>query len=98
MTAREKIPQPNLALPKQAWFWIMPNLAVGLFVLARGILLWVLQRHELEQQHNILLRDMQWAEQTLRLRRQVNQETFALLANDLAAGTLDADGFQIRAS
>ena len=98
MAAHEKIPQPNLVLPKQAWFWIMPNLAVGLFVLAMGILLWVLQRHELEQQHNILLRDMQWAEQTLRLHMQVNQETFALLANDLAAGTLDADGFQIRAS
>ena len=93
MTAREKIPQS-----RQTWFWIMPNLAVGLFVLAMGILLWVLQRHELEQQHNTLLRDMQWAEQTLRLHMQVNQETFTLLANDLAAGTLDADSFQIRAS
>ena len=62
MTTHEKISRPSPALPKQAWFWIMPNLAVGLFVLAMGTLLWVLQRHELEQQHNILLRDMQWAE------------------------------------
>lgn len=96
MTTREKIPTPILS--RQAWFWIMPNLAVGLFVLAMGVLLWVLQRHELEQQRNILLRDMQWAEQTLRLHMQVNQETLTLLASDLAAGLLDRDGFQIRAS
>ena len=98
MTARKKIPTPNQALPRQAWFWIMPNLAVGLFVLAMGILLWVLQRHELEQRHNTLVRDIQWAEQTLRLHMQVNQETLSLLASDLAAGSLDADSFQIRAS
>jgi len=98
MANPENHPQPVPALFKQTWFWIMPNLAVGLFVIAMAALLWVLQRHELEQQQNILLRDMQWAEQTIRLHMQVNQETLAGLAHDLAAKTLDADNFQIRAA
>lgn len=83
---------------KQAWFWIMPNVAVGLFVLAMAALLWILHNHETEQQRHMLRRDMQWAEQTIQLHLQVNQETLLLLANDLALGTLDAASFQIRAS
>ena len=98
MTSPANQPQPVPALFKQTWFWIMPNVAVGLFVIAMAALLWALQRHELEQQQNILLRDMQWAEQTIRLHMQVNQETLAGLAHDLAAKTLDADNFQIRAA
>ena len=98
MTSPANQPQPVPALFKQTWFWIMPNVAVGLFVIAMAALLWALQRHELEQQQNILLRDMQWAEQTIRLHMQVNQETLSGLAHDLAAKTLDADNFQIRAA
>ena len=98
MTSPANSPQPVPALFKQTWFWIMPNLAVGLFVVAMAALLWALQRHDVEQQQNILLRDMQWAEQTIRLHMQVNQETLAGLANDLAQQTLDADSFQMRAA
>lgn len=76
----------------------MPNVAVGLFVLAMAALLWILHNHETEQQHHMLRRDMQWAEQTIQLHLQVNQETLLLLANDLALGTLDAASFQIRTS
>lgn len=89
---------PIPALFNQTWFWIMPNLAIGLFIIAMVALLLVLQRHELEQQQNILRRDMLWAEQTIRLHLQVNQEMLAGLANDLAQQTLDADNFQIRAA
>lgn len=98
MTSPANHPQAAPALFKQTWFWIMPNVAVGLFVIAMVALLWALQRHELEQQQNILLRDMQWAEQTIHLHMQVNQETLAGLAHDLAVRTLDADSFQIRAA
>ena len=98
MTSPAQQPQSVPALFKQTWFWIMPNVAVGLFVIAMAALLWTIQRHELEQQQNILLRDMQWAEQTIRLHMQVNQETLVGLAHDLAARTLSADNFQMRAA
>jgi hypothetical protein len=41
---------------------------------------------------------VQWAEQTMRLHMQGTEEFLGQLARELAAGTLDADGFQVRAN
>ncbi|HSD60450.1 MAG TPA: cache domain-containing protein, partial [Burkholderiales bacterium] len=76
----------------------MPNLAVLLFILAMVTLLWVLHRHEVDQQRNALMRDAQWAEQTIHLHLHGNQELLQQLARDLAQGTMDADQFLVRAS
>lgn len=83
---------------KGGWLWAMPGISVGLFILAMVALLWVLQRHEAEEQRNRLIRDTQWADQTIRLHLQGNQDFLLQLAKDLSTGNLDADGFQIRAS
>ena len=78
--------------------WLLPNIAVISFILAMGALLYVLHRQEVEQQRAALLRDIQWAEQTIRLHLQANQETLTQFANEMAQGTLDADAFLLRAS
>lgn len=78
--------------------WLLPNAAVISFILAMGALLYVLHRQETEQQRAALVRDIQWAEQTIRLHLQANQEVLTQFANEMAQGTLDADAFLLRAS
>ena len=62
------------------WYWSAPYIAVLIFALAMLVLVWVLQRQEGETQRNALARDVQWAEQTMRLHMQGTEEnvTFAL--------------------
>lgn len=78
--------------------WLLPNIAVICFIVAMGALLHVLHRQELEQQRAALVRDIQWAEQTIRLHLQANQEVLTQFANEMAQGTLDPDAFLLRAS
>ena len=42
-------------------------MAVVVFALTMLVLVWVLQRQEAEVQRNAIARDVQWAEQTMRL-------------------------------
>ncbi len=78
--------------------WLLPNVAVVSFILAMGALVYVLHRQETEQQRAALVRDIQWAEQTIRLHLQANQEVLTQFANEMAQGTLDPDSFLLRAS
>lgn len=80
------------------WLWNLPYVAIGIFAVAMLTLVWVLQKRELDLQRNALARDMQWAEQTMRLHLRGNQEFLGQLARELAEGTLDRDSFQIRAT
>jgi len=86
------------ATSPEAWVWVLPNLVLGLFVVALFALLVVLARHETETRRSALARDVQWAEQTIHTRLAANQEFLQLLAQQLAAGTLDREGFQAGAS
>ena len=80
------------------WYWSAPYIAVLIFALAMLVLVWVLQRQEGETQRNALARDVQWAEQTMRLHMQGTEDFLGQLARERAAGTLDADTFQVRAN
>lgn len=80
------------------WYWTAPYLAVGVFALTMLALVWLLQTRDAETQHNAVARDVQWAEQTMRLHMQGTEEFLSQLARDLATKTLDADGFQVRAN
>ncbi|QID18596.1 PAS domain S-box protein [Nitrogeniibacter mangrovi] len=79
-------------------YWTTPYVAVVVFALTMLLLVWVLQRQEAEVQHNAIARDVQWAEQTMRLHMQATEEFLTQMARDLAAGALDLDGFQVRAN
>ena len=95
-SAPARFAEPRAARPD--WYWSAPYIAVLIFALAMLVLVWVLQRQEGETQRNALARDVQWAEQTMRLHMQGTEDFLGQLARELAAGTLDADAFQVRAN
>jgi PAS domain S-box-containing protein len=81
----------------QGWQWMMPNIAVGVFILAMIALVWTLQKREFDQQMATLARDVQWAEQTLRLNLQSDQEFLQELAREAADEQIGGARFQARA-
>lgn len=93
---------PDSSLPGQSlfsrWYWTAPYAAVTVFALAMLALVWLLQAREIDGQRNAVARDVQWAEQTMRLHMQGTEEFFGQLARDLAANTLQRDNFQLRAN
>ena len=89
---------PPAAPSRRNWYWTVPYIAVLVFALAMLVLVWILQRQAADTQRNALARDVQWAEQTMRLHMQGTEEFLAQLAREKAAGTLDGDGFQVRAN
>jgi PAS domain S-box-containing protein len=80
------------------WYGAAPYLAVVTFALVMLALVWVLQSQESQNQQNAVARDLQWAEQTIRLHTQGTEEFLSQTARDIAAGSLDQDGFQVRAN
>jgi PAS domain-containing protein len=80
------------------WYWSAPYFAVLVFSLVMLVLVWILQRQESETQRNALGRDVQWAEQTMRLHMQGTQDYLAQLAREMAEGKLDRGAFQVRAT
>ena len=77
---------------------MMPNIAVGAFILAMVALAWMLQTREFDQQMATLARDVQWAEQTLRLHMQSDQEFLQELAREASDGQISGGKFQARAT
>ncbi|OHC63996.1 MAG: PAS domain-containing sensor histidine kinase [Rhodocyclales bacterium GWA2_65_19] len=84
--------------PRGGWVWVLPNLVLGLFVVAMFALLIVLQRFEQTTQRNALAQDIQWAEQTIRTHLTNNQEFLQQLAKGLGDGGLDRESFQAQAN
>ena len=83
--------------PRDGWVWVLPNVVLGLFVVAMFALLIVLQRYEQATQRNALAQDIQWAEQTIRTHLTTNQEFLQQLARGLADGRLEREAFQAQA-
>lgn len=83
--------------PANGWVWVMPNLVLGLFVLALFALLLLLKWQERATQRHALAQDIQWAEQTMRAHLSANQEFLQQLARGLADGTLERRAFQAQA-
>jgi len=77
---------------------MMPNVAVAVFILAMIALVWLLQKREFDQQMAALRRDVQWAEQTLRLHMQSDREFLEEIARDAADGGVSNPSFQARAA
>jgi PAS domain S-box-containing protein len=82
----------------RGWQWIMPNIAVGTFILAMIALVLTLQKRDFDQQMATLARDVQWAEQTLRLNMQSDQEFLQEMAREAAEGQIGGAKFQARAN
>lgn len=80
----------------QRWYWTTPYLAIAVLVVTALATVWMLQQRESEALHGMIVRDVQWAEKTIRLHKQ-SAETFLLqLSSDLASGVLEEDSFDER--
>lgn len=80
------------------WVLSVPYVAIGIFALAMLALVWGLQKRETDLQNDALGRDVQWAEQTMRLHMQGTQDYLAQMAREMAEGKLDRGAFQVRAT
>ena len=80
------------------WVLSVPYLAIGVFALAMLVLVWGLQKRETDLQNDALGRDVQWAEQTMRLHMQGTQDYLSQMAREMAEGKLDRGAFQVRAT
>lgn len=78
--------------------WLVPYLAVALFALTMLVLVGVIERRDVVERRGMVERDMQWADQTLHLHLQANQEFLVQLGRNLAGSGLDYEDFQIRAA
>jgi PAS domain S-box-containing protein len=84
--------------PSRSWQLMMPSIAVGAFILAMIALVWLLQKREYDQQMTALVRDVQWAEQTLRVHMQSDQEFLQALTREVSDGQVASGAFQARAA
>ena len=91
-------PIPTAPPPHLRWYWTAPYVAVVVFALSMLVLVWMLQAREIANERASVARDVQWAEQTMRIHMQGTEEFFGQLARDLAADALDPDTFQLRAN
>src|SRR5690554_4666300 len=90
------IPPNSGSTSSQRWYWTAPYVAIALLVITASAIVWSLQQREADALRGMVVRDVQWAEKTIRLHKQ-SAETFLLqLANDLATGALDGESFDQR--
>lgn len=80
----------------QPWYWTAPRIAVGLFVLALGALLWLLHRQDIDEQRTALISDTLWVEQNLRFHLARSQEQLQQLGQDYFSGELTGNRFEHR--
>lgn len=88
----------DAAIRPRNWVWSIPYVAIGIFALAMLALVWVLQKRETDLQNDALGRDVQWAEQTMRLHMQGTQDYLAQMAREMAEDKLDRSAFLVRAT
>ena len=90
------IPPSSGSSSSQRWYWTAPYVAIALLVVTASAIVWSLQQREAEALRGMVVRDVQWAEKTIRLHKQ-SAETFLLqLANDVATGAIDGETFDQR--
>ncbi|MBA4742706.1 MAG: PAS domain S-box protein [Azoarcus sp.] len=79
-----------------SWYWTAPYVAIAVLVVTALAIVWMLQQRETEAQRDMIVRDVQWAEKTIRLHKQGAENFLQQVVSDLVAGTLDAVSFDQR--
>ena len=76
------------------WLWLLPRLALLLFVASVATQLWLRERADGEQDRATLINDALWLEQNLRFNLRHNEERLAGIGPEQAA---DAGAFEAHA-
>lgn len=69
----------------------MPAVAMAMVVLLLGVLLWLIQRNDMEDQRVSLIKDILWVEQNIHFHLVSDEEKLAQIAADLAARRMSPD-------
>lgn len=78
------------------WYWIVPRVAVALFLLTIAALVWWLHSNDLEEQRATLINDVLWMEQDLRFHLDRNAEQMAQIGRDAGDRRLDPQVIEAR--
>jgi two-component system, LuxR family, sensor histidine kinase DctS len=78
------------------WYWVVPRVAVALFLLAICTLVWWLHHTDLEEQRATMISDVLWMEQDLRFHLDRNAEQIAQLGREIADRRLGAHDVELR--
>jgi len=70
-------------LRRRSWYWLTPAIALGLFVCVMGSILWWLDARDDAQRYGTLVRDVDWAQQSMRLRMLAARDRMGALGRDL---------------
>jgi two-component system sensor histidine kinase DctS len=90
---------PALPPPSRppAWLWILPRVALLLSSVAIAVLLWLLHRSEVDEQHQALIGDALWIEQDLRFHLDRHVDLLRSLGLDRVSNQIDAQKYELRA-
>lgn len=88
---------PPFLAPRGELRWLLPGLAVGLFLALLAALLWLVHSQEREEQRDALIADVLWVEQNLRLQMQRDQEQLQHLTEEVISERLSMAAFLTRA-
>jgi two-component system sensor histidine kinase DctS len=88
-------PRPPGSDAPHDWHWYAPRVAIALFVVALLGLLWVLHRHEVEENRAAVIRDILWVEQNVRFSLARDIEQLRQLGSD--PETAERPQFDVRA-
>jgi PAS domain S-box-containing protein len=90
---RDDVPRRQI---RREWIWNAPFIAVGLFAIAMSVIVWGLQKREVDIQRNALALDMEWTESTMRFRLHSHREFLKQLADDIADNGFDPEAFRAK--
>ncbi len=94
MRSPDNSPTPG----KPARFWAMPNISVGLFILAVVAFLFYNHHQESDQRRMNLIEDVLWQEQSIHQHLENTQESLSILAAEMIRQNPTAPRFQNRAA
>ncbi|UCV29554.1 PAS domain-containing sensor histidine kinase [Ferribacterium limneticum] len=92
------LPHLPKAAPRQAWLWLAPYVAIGIFALAMLVLTGLLQWRELDTARSALEGDMHWAERTIENRLHAHQDFLGELGREQEFKQLTYESFQVKAA
>ena len=84
---------PPLPLSSQRWYWTVPYVAIVVLVVTALTIVLMLQSRGSEERREMAVRDVQWAEQTIRLHKQGTESFLQKVVADIVGGELTAETF-----
>ncbi len=90
------VPAPfrdQVRLRRRNWYWLTPALALTLFMVMMGTVLWWLDSRDEAQRYGTLVRDIDWSQQSVRLRMLAARDRAGNISRDLVRGTLNEQRF-----